>query len=249
MSAKPKHIDFDHPVRKLFRDHSFVAPYPTGVLEIPEQILGTSFFPGGTGLWCEGRDDVPQFPVGGIMVLGHNFDKVSGYKKSLLKFTETLEIGTWGNLLPVLERAEIAKEDCFFTNIYMGLKEEGSASGRFPGADCPDFVKRCEQFFITQIERQRPRTILALGREVPPFLARLSHQLSAWSAVKKWAEIDQAGPVACDVSFNGVPDHKCTVACLVHPSYRRSNIKLRYWGELKADDAENQMIRWAISSR
>ncbi len=249
MLAKAKRVSDDHPVRELFFELHSVAPYPTGVVEVREQILGTGFFPGGTGIWCEGADDVPQLPVGGVMVLGHNFDKVSAYEKSLRNCTENLNSPTWGNLLPVLERAGVRKEECFFTNVYMGLIE-GKATGRFPGANCPDFVKRCEHFFAEQIELQRPRAILALGLHVPIFLARLSPQLSAWTAFKTFGEIDRAEvPVVCDVSFNGVLDHKCRIACLVHPSYRRLNVEQRHWRGLEGDEAEIQMIRKVVSDR
>lgn len=45
--------------------------YPSGAIPVPEAIAGTAFFPGGHGLWME--EGAPSFPVGGIMVLGHDF--------------------------------------------------------------------------------------------------------------------------------------------------------------------------------
>jgi hypothetical protein len=60
------------------------ALYPDHVLQIPGRINGTGFFPGGSGLYLEERNrDLVEFPFGGVMILGHNFDSESGFKKSL----------------------------------------------------------------------------------------------------------------------------------------------------------------------
>ena len=68
----------DHPTRGLWSGLSAVEPYPDKVVAVPKQIPGTSFFPGGSGLWRESTDRIPQFPVGGVMVLGQDFDTYAG---------------------------------------------------------------------------------------------------------------------------------------------------------------------------
>ncbi|MEO5958224.1 MAG: hypothetical protein ABIZ49_06345, partial [Opitutaceae bacterium] len=189
----PKQISSDHPVRKLFTTLTCLEPYPTGVVAVPEQILGTSFFPGGTGLWCEESSEAPDLPARGIMVLGHDFHNVAGYDRSRRNIAENLDSPTWKHLLALLSRVPIPPARCFFTNIYMGLRAGHGTTGRFPGSLCRDFTTRCQEFFIRQIQMQRPRVILALGKWVPEFLASLSPQLSAWTQFRTLTAIDMAG--------------------------------------------------------
>lgn len=49
---------------------------------MPERLGGTAFFPGGAGLWDArlGRA-LPPMPVGGVMVLGHDFYSEAGFRK------------------------------------------------------------------------------------------------------------------------------------------------------------------------
>lgn len=243
-----KRISSDHPVRKLFTALACLEPYPPGVIAVPKQILGTSFFPGGTGLWCEGSSEVPHFPVGGVMVLGHDFHNIAGYEWSLLNVAENLDSPTWKQLRALLARVPIPLESCFFTNIYMGLREGDATTGRFPGSRCPEFKTRCQRFFIRQIQVQRPRVILALGKWVPGFLASLSPQLSAWTQFRTLRAIDTAGlPLILGVSFKGVSDHECAVVSLVHPCFRPSNIHRRTWKDLRGDAVELKMLQQAMS--
>ena len=57
----------EHPSQRLRSTMEGVAPYPKGVLPVPEPIRGTAFFPGGKGLYEE--KGTPPFPVGKTMVL------------------------------------------------------------------------------------------------------------------------------------------------------------------------------------
>ncbi len=109
--------------------------YPPGVLPIPDQkITGTAFFPGGSGLYLEDQDPgTVEFPVGGVMVLGHNFDSEKGFRDSVIRGKEKLTTGTWGPLLKLLAEAGVPFDRCFFTNAFMGLCE-GSDKFRLPGA-------------------------------------------------------------------------------------------------------------------
>ncbi|HEX4146479.1 MAG TPA: hypothetical protein VHY91_23465 [Pirellulales bacterium] len=239
----------NHLIRKLFKDLEeldSVALYPAGVLKVPNLILGTSFFPGGVGLWCEDQEDVPQVPRGEIMVLGHNFDKVSGYEKSLANHKEEIDGPTWGNLRPLLRNAGIELKDCFFTNAYMGLKAE-KATGPFVRSRNRDFVEWCQRFFIRQLDLQRPKAVLALGSHVPKFLGPLSPQLSQWSKLRTLKRIDEAKlAVIRNVSFDALPNHKCAVVCLIHPCLRPGNIWRRDRGGLDGNKVEIQMIRKAV---
>ena len=112
-----------HPAHALFAGLDSVIPYPPGVMPVPEQIQGTSFFPGGTGLWHGQTAELPAFPTGGVMVLGHDFHSVQGYEWSRVNQAENLRAPTWRNLRHLLSRVPVQLEQCFFTNIYMGLRE------------------------------------------------------------------------------------------------------------------------------
>src|SRR5438132_1116826 len=111
-----------NPAEELWALHE-PAKYPPGVVRIPKAIVGTSFFPGGYGLWNpEATLPLPRFPLGEVMILGHDFHSESGYQESLGRGFESQSQPTWNNLRGVLKRADIPLEDCFFTNVNMGLR-------------------------------------------------------------------------------------------------------------------------------
>ncbi len=241
-----KLFPIDHLSRELWSELHAVEPYPPGVGSVPEQIAGTSFFPGGTGLWCEARSEVPPLPVGGIMVLGHDFHSREGYEWAKRNIVENLNTATWRHLLSLLLAAQIAPETCFFTNVYMGLREDKATTGRFPGSKDPEFVKRCRQFFIRQLQVQRPRLILALGAYVPPFLAPLSPELTVWDRWYGFRKLDEVGrSTIAGASFPSA-GHGCDLVTLTHPCLRPANVGRRSWQSLRGDAAELQMVRHAL---
>jgi hypothetical protein len=65
------------------------------------------------------------------MIVGHNFDNISGFKKSLSMGTEPITCPTWRNIRKLLLDSEINIEDCFFTNVYVGLMDSESNVGVF----------------------------------------------------------------------------------------------------------------------
>ena len=240
-----------HPVHVLFKDSTEVRPYPCGVVEVPEQIQGTSFFPGGTGLWWGGARVIPELPVGQVMILGHDFHSVAGYEWSREHSEENLKTTTWLHLRNLLERVSIRLEDCFFTNIFLGLREGAATTGRFPGADDPKFVDRCRKFFLKQIAVQQPRLVLALGAYVPQFLAPLSEQLAAaWTTPSSFPRRDRdKTSILTEVIFKNLERHPCVVASIIHPCMRNSNVRHRHWHErnLHGDAAELALLRHAVN--
>lgn len=166
-----------HPLARLWSTHHPVGGYPQGVEAVPESIPGLAFFPGGWGLYRADPDaPLPPMPTGGIMVLGHDFHSRSGYDASLRLGGERLTLPTWRTLLKVLAAAAIAPEDCFFTNLYMGLRSGEKTTGIFLGASDVEFRRHCQDFLLRQISVQRPRVILPRGVQVPPVIAELSDQ-------------------------------------------------------------------------
>ena len=239
----------NHPVIKLFEALVSVLPYPAGVVAVPEQILATSFFPGGTGLWCEDSNVIPPLPIGGIMVLGHDFHSEDGYNFFLqnINKSKNLDTPTWRNLRDLFGDVEIDLKQCFFTNVYMGLRQGAYTTGSFPGAKDSDFVGRCEEFFIRQFKKQQPRLIIALGTNVPKFLAPLSPNLTSWKKSGGFKRIDEEKTaLITNVKFNNV-DTECTIVSILHPSFRLSNVRHRKWEGLEGHQAEIALLSKAKS--
>ncbi len=63
------------------------------VRPIPGRILGTAFFPGGSGLHFSDAA-VAEFLFGGVMILGHNFDSEAGFQASFERGEEDVKKGT-----------------------------------------------------------------------------------------------------------------------------------------------------------
>lgn len=237
-----------HPVSLLFESLRTVEPYPRGVVPVPERLPGTAFFPGGMGLWHT-QDVPPPMPVGGVMVLGHDFYSEAGFRRFAAKRGESTRGPTWRNLLALLERVGVGPERCFFTNAYMGLREGSQNTGRFPGARDPGFVERCRAFLGKQIRAQEPRLILTLGSHVPAVLAPLSKDLAPWLGSASLKALDEAGcQLIPGARFPPVPGCKVTVAALVHPSIRWASVLRRRYAGLEGDAAEVAILKDALRS-
>ena len=247
-------------VVQLLQHLPSVEPYPHGVLRIPDAsagrpvLPGVAFFPGGTGLWMPDFQTQPEvFPVGEVMAIGQDFDSEASYHAILNLMRQgpcdprKRNPATWGRLLQFLPRCGIAKERCFFTNFFMGLRQGNKAVGVFPGAADTAFEERCRQFVGQQLETQQARLVLTLGMQVPSRLAPLAQQLSHWQGVESSTRLDAVGPVVHNVEFPGVRS-TCSVVALVHPSFRPSNVGRRKYGRFQGDDAEVEMVREALSA-
>lgn len=239
----------DRDVAKLLRLLEKVGPYPPGVVPVTQQIPGTSFFPGGYGLWSSDKDNivVSPFPFRGIMVLGHDFGSVASHRASV-DHGDELDCATWRNMRSFFEVAGVKLSECFFTNFYMGLREGSKNIGKFPGATAPDFVAGCRVFLSKQIAFQKPRVILTLGTWVPSLVATLSPNLSPWSKAKTFRAIDFAGGLIPNCRFDGVP-FPIQVAALTHPSLRGSNINRRQFGSKTGNAAELALVKKALSMK
>ena len=239
-----------HPIEELWSRHAPARGYPAGVVRVPRPIPGIAFFPGGFGLW---RPDVaaplPPVPFGGTMVLGHDFHSEVGYRASLERGCESPTQPTWRVLLKLFQGVGIDPIECFFTNVYMGLRAGKATTGPFPGAGDPEFVAHCLEFLREQLAAQRPSLVITLGVNVPPLLARLSDDLSGWAENVGIKPLDSGGPVRTGVRFGGIPSFGTTVVALLHPSMRHASIRLRRYRGLAGDDAEVAMLRDALEAQ
>ena len=227
-----------------------VEPYPDDVAAVPCELPFTAFFPGGAGVMLNQDGSKLPFPVGKVMILGHNFYHLAGFELMRQKQKRDAGTPTWRNLKSTLARADIALEDCFFTNAYQGLMKTESSMGAFVGAKDEAFVGRCRQFFRVQLSVCQPRLVITLGVHVPPFLAPLSDELRAkWLSDKgktlTFSQIDEndgglISTTVCDA--NEQPRRVCFVA-LTHPAQQWPNVKRRRFGDLESYEAEEALLR------
>ena len=233
-----------HAAVQLWAEHAPEAGYPPKVLPVPRPIKGTSFFPGGFGLWNpEASEFLPDFPYGGTMILGHDFHSETGYQDSLRRGHESLTQPTWRNLLVLLDSAGIAPTTCFFTNVFMGLREGNATTGKFPGATDLAFVAHCRRFLVRQIGLQRPSLIVTLGIHAPKILAPLSPGLAPWATGSGIKHLDGVGPLRSRIEVTGITDYRTTAVALIHPSLRHASVRHRRYGDLIGNEAELKMLR------
>ena len=254
-------------IEYLFKARKNVAPDQDGkVTPVKKRLCSTAFFPGGSGLWHRPpkkmlpstlqashsffvNSKCPTMPKKKIMVLGNDFGSKDGYRKVRDNPYKNLNSSsTWRNLLEFLHCVGIKPKHCFFTNAYMGLRIVGGHTGPSPGADDPEFVERCESFFLDkQIAVQKPRLILALGEHSIKFIAKLSSDLDPWKEWKNFEKLDADGVSYIEkVSFKDSAEQPATVVALVHPSMRNSNAKHRHYCEQKGKGAELAMLKDAL---
>jgi hypothetical protein len=216
-------------------------PYPESMLPI-KGIGGKSFFPGGRGLWKDADQTVSTKKY---MILGQDFDTVEAFEKAKHNGQEDIsKNATWRNLLGFLKDCSISEADCFFTNVIMGARKEGSNSGRSPAFKDREFIAACQEFFLVQLVIQKPELILVLGKEPARFLSSLSPQLDFWKKEQSFAKIDEAGEqVKRNVVFrNGVSTN---LVLLTHPSFWPVNVHRRRFDGKKGHEAEVGMV-WSV---
>lgn len=244
------------PIEYLFNARKKVAPDQSEkVAPVKKMLPGTAFFPGGSGLWLghssssKTVSNKPSMPKKKIMVLGNDFGLKAGYENAFDYPYENLKSPTWRNLLELLHHAGIKPKNCFFTNAYMGLRITGKRTGQSPGAADPEFVERCESFFLDkQIPVQKPRLILVLGTEARRFITPLSSDLKPWKKWQSFEKLDAHGfSFIEEVNFKNSAGQPTTVAALVHPSAQwTSTFKNRRYRGANGEKAELKMLKRAL---
>jgi len=219
----------------LFKKIDIVRPYPEYVEPVTKTIDKTAFFPGGKGLWLENKSDI--FPS--ILVLGQDFSTVEEYQKMLAGNSNDLDCPTWRNIIKLFEHSNIDLCQCFFSNVFMGLRKSNSMVGKFSGFRDKEFVQRNLEFLALQIEAIKPELIITLGLFAAKMVGNLSPQdLMNWKEAKSFNKIDDI--VNYGVRFG---NHKCTCVALIHPSMRSVNVKKRRYKNYIGNDAEIHMLR------
>jgi uracil-DNA glycosylase len=237
-----------HPIDRLFTKLKDIAPYPDGVVPVPPRLEGPGFFPGSAGLWgAKPHHPLPPMPMGGVMILGHDWGSECDYAQDLATHGELLHSPTSRTLLWLLEQVPIPVHACFFTNVYMGLRAgNAKITGRFPGARSPHFVHQCQTFLVKQIAAQRPHLIVTLGVHVPAVIAPLSAELAGWAHCKSFQALDRHGPPLIPTVYFPEPINvSTTMAALTHPSLWHRCVRERRYGTLQGKEAELQMLHEA----
>lgn len=227
----------------LYKNIDVVKPYPNMVKPVDEMIDITAFFPGGKGLWFEEYSEL--FP--NILVLGQDFSTVDGYNKMLRNELTDLECSTWRNLIILFREVNIDLRECFYSNVFMGLRDTKSMVGKFPGFKDKDFVKRNVDFLSYQIETIKPSVIITLGKFAAELLTKLSESdLESWMKYSA-LRVPNVG-LKTNIHFK---EHVCTCVAIEHTSMRNSNVKRRRYvngkGEHCGNEAEVEMLKDAIS--
>lgn len=223
---------------KLFGHINIVEPYPNLVSGVSKMIDITAFFPGGKGLWKEVEADV--FPS--ILILGQDFSTEKEYKRMLQSKVNDLDGPTWRNLRKLFIEANVNLLDCFFSNVFMGLRKTESMTGKFHGFKDEGFVRRNIEFLLFQIDIIKPKLIITLGKYSTEMLAKLSDDLSSWRNYKALRQPDIG--LKRYVKING---NTVTCIALEHPSKRNSNVKRRKYKDFVGNEAEIRMLMDAIA--
>lgn len=149
---------------------------------------------------------------------------------------ESTDLGcpTWRNLIKLFNESGIDLKDCFYSNVFIGLRETTSMTGRFPGFKDKSFVQRNVEFLSFQIETMKPASEL---------LAKLSKpNLDSWKSGGALS-VPSIG-LQKNIRFN---EHICTCVALEHTSLRHLNVKRRSYknnrGEHHGNTAEVEMLK------
>lgn len=220
-----------HPVERLWRCVEGLPAdwYPAGVVPLPGHVPGTAFFSPGAGLYRNTDAPLPDFPVGGVMFIGHNLDAEGPYRRRLADGVPhgnpRRPMATWRNLYRLLDGAGIERAGCFFTNAYVGLIAGDKPTGAFPGARDQRFTRWCRDFLAEQVEMMQPRVVVTLGRPAAQFLG-----------------------LADGIGLTRIAKRDFATAALAHPSMHPANVRTRTHGGQTGVAAEIALLRDAAGT-
>jgi len=217
--------------------------YPDEMKVIAGEISRIAFFPGGKGTY----DKSATISDKKVMVIGQDFDSAANLPKYQQQSDDDIrKNATWRNLVAFLEEVNIKPPECFFTNAIMGARTTGKPTGKSPAFKDKDFIRSCQDFFLQQIEIQKPEAILVLGIHTAQFLSGTSKCLAGWQTIKSFVEADKMNEqVKKDVLFkNGI---RSCLALLIHPSFRPVNVGRRSFRAYKGHEAEKEMVKRVLN--
>lgn len=138
--------------------------YPSGIVKFPFRLTGQGFFPGGDGLWRNDGDldsgSDGALPSNGVMFIGNDFGSLKSFKKLKRGFENPL---TWRHIKARVIASGISPQSTFFTNAFVGLREEGRALDQKDWENMPIFCDFCTEFLAFQLEQVSPKLIVLMG--------------------------------------------------------------------------------------
>jgi len=206
-----------HPVADFWTILQAFDGYPPDVTPVPEPLPGTAAFAASAGLYRpHGGRDLPPFPYGGLMVVGHNLDSQAGYERRRASGVSHGDLvpgpamSTWVGLYRLLGLAGVERSEFFFTNVLVGLKE-GKPTGQFSAHRAPAYREWCAEFLEHQVRTMRPRVVLVLG--VPA-----CRDVASMTSPRPWEPGPLPPPAAVEARLAG---HDTTLVPAHHPSYQK----------------------------
>ncbi len=235
----------EHPIEIFRRRLGARTRYPPDVIPVPDFLRGTAFFSAAAGLVVtDPGAPLPPFPFGGVMFVGHNLDSETAFLRRLASGQSHGDperpMLTWRNLYGLLERAGVLPSECFFTNVYVGLKAGDDPTGRFPGAADAEFGAWCRSFLEEQIEIMKPRVVATLGSDSRRFLATMAPELTGWGPSRN------PPPGVVRTQLGG---QATAAVALLHPSGYHGSLGRRRYGEFTGLEAEAALLRAALERR
>ena len=116
-----------HPVTEFRAMLEGCDAYPDDVAAVPEPLTGTAAFPASSGLVRPaGSTELPPFPYGGLMVIGHDVDSLDLHEDRRERGIADGDIGqgyvsaTWFGLYRLLDLGGVPREDVYVTSMYVG---------------------------------------------------------------------------------------------------------------------------------
>ena len=213
-------------------------PYPATMKMVKGEIPNRAFFPGGKGTF--NNDD--NISGKEIMIIGQDFDSEKNHKISIKNGEENIvKNPTWRNLGLILKELNISPNNCFFTNVILGIRKGNKAIGKSPAFKDPVFIKNCQDFFLIQLKIQKPKAIIVLGKFTAQVLAGTADDLKGWSKINSFSILDEQNiQIKKDVIFqNGI---KSNLVILTPPSYRQAYVFRRQYDGFEGHSAEIKMI-------
>jgi hypothetical protein len=122
-------------------------------------------------------------------------------------------------------------------------RAEGSAIGKSPAFEYPEYLNDCKGFLIKQIEIQKPKLILVLGLHLLGYMSTISAELLAISKIKSYKKMDEQKLASVkSISFIGLDGYQTNIVFITHPTYRHLNIGNRRFRDFKGAQAELELI-------
>lgn len=193
-----------------------------------------AFFPLGSGiLTSKSAVDEAELNEGGIMILGNDFGTV-GYVEELRDKRENSSRTIYN-----LKRLGLDMGDTFFTNYFMGLRDDAL----HPGTTMTKRVVRlqeaykglCSDFFRVQLELVKPRMVVCLGadvgRAVSGYFNGIGHFGKGPGLMKRYAKEDPAGYTAF---LPDGPNGGIKFILIPHPSFAHINWRKGIKDKIKA---------------